>query len=79
MTFWTASLCRVPTVSPAQRSLTTTASALLGAIPLITLTMWFVLAADGTLPVPDGPGIGVDPDPGRLEAATRRVERLEKE
>ena len=38
-----------------------------------------VLAPDGTLPVPDGPGIGVDPDPGRLEAATRRVERLEKE
>jgi hypothetical protein len=47
MTFRTASLCRVPTVSPAQRSLTTTASALVGAIPLITLTMWFVLAADG--------------------------------
>ena len=43
------------------------------------LTEPLVLAADGTLPVPDGPGIGVDPDPGRLEAATRRVERLEKE
>jgi o-succinylbenzoate synthase len=42
------------------------------------LTEPLVLAADGTLPVPDGPGIGVDPDPGRLEAATRRVERLEK-
>jgi len=43
------------------------------------LTEPLVLAADGTLPVPDGPGIGVDPDPGRLEDATRRVERLEKE
>ena len=43
------------------------------------LTEPFVLAPDGTLPVPDGPGIGVDPDPGRLERATRRVERLEKE
>jgi o-succinylbenzoate synthase len=43
------------------------------------LTEPLVLAPDGTLPVPDGPGIGVDPDPGRLEAATRRVERLEKE
>ncbi|MEU4601619.1 hypothetical protein AB0F43_01445 [Kribbella sp. NPDC023972] len=35
------------TVSPAQRSLTVTASALLAAIPLITLAMWFVLAVDG--------------------------------
>jgi O-succinylbenzoate synthase len=43
------------------------------------LTEPLVLAPDGTLPVPDGPGIGVDPDPGRLEAATRRVEWLEKE
>jgi O-succinylbenzoate synthase len=43
------------------------------------LTEPLVLGPDGTLPVPDGPGIGVDPDPGRLEAATRRVERLEKE
>ena len=43
------------------------------------LTEPLVLAPDGTLPVPDGPGIGVDPDPRRLEAATRRVERLEKE
>jgi O-succinylbenzoate synthase len=42
------------------------------------LTEPLVLAPDGTLPVPDGPGIGVDPDTGRLEAATRRVERLEK-
>jgi len=43
------------------------------------LTEPLVLAPDGTLPVPDGPGIGVDPDPGRLDAVTRRVERLEKE
>jgi len=43
------------------------------------LTEPLVLAPDGTLPVPDGPGIGVDPDPGRLEDTTRRIERLEKE
>jgi len=43
------------------------------------LTEPLVLAADGTLPVPIGPGIGVDPDPDRLEAATRRTERFEKE
>jgi O-succinylbenzoate synthase len=43
------------------------------------LTEPLVLAPDGTLPVPDGPGIGVEPDPQRLEAATRRRERLEKE
>jgi O-succinylbenzoate synthase len=43
------------------------------------LTEPLVLAADGTLPVPNGPGIGVDPDPDRLEAATRRTERFEKE
>jgi O-succinylbenzoate synthase len=43
------------------------------------LTEPLVLAADGTLPVPNGPGIGVDPDPQRLEAATRRTERFEKE
>jgi len=43
------------------------------------LTEPLVLAPDGTLPVPDGPGIGVEPDPQRLEAATRRTERLEKE
>jgi hypothetical protein len=35
-----------------------------------------VLAPDGTLPVPGGPGIGVEPDPDRLEAATLRVERI---
>jgi O-succinylbenzoate synthase len=43
------------------------------------LTEPLVLEADGTLPVPNGPGIGVDPDPARLEAATRRTERFEKE
>ena len=43
------------------------------------LTEPLVLEADGTLPVPNGPGIGVDPDPERLEAATRRTERFEKE
>jgi O-succinylbenzoate synthase len=43
------------------------------------LTEPLVLEADGTLPVPNGPGIGVDPDQARLEAATRRTERFEKE
>jgi o-succinylbenzoate synthase len=43
------------------------------------LTEPLVLAPDGTLPVPDGPGIGVQPDPRRLEAATLRTEVLEKE
>ena len=43
------------------------------------LTEPLVLGADGTLPVPNGPGIGVDPDPERLDAATRRMERFEKE
>ena len=40
------------------------------------LTEPLVLAPDGTLPVPSEPGIGVEPDPRRLESATRRVERL---
>jgi len=40
------------------------------------LTEPLVLAPDGTLPVPAGPGIGVEPDQGRLEAATLRVERI---
>jgi len=40
------------------------------------LTEPLELARDGTLPVPSGPGIGVEPAPDRLEAATRRVERL---
>ncbi|MGZ8606214.1 MAG: o-succinylbenzoate synthase [Actinomycetota bacterium] len=43
------------------------------------LTAPFELAPDGTMGVPSGPGIGVVPDPGRLEACTRRVERIEKE
>jgi O-succinylbenzoate synthase len=40
------------------------------------LTEPFVLEADGTMGVPTGPGIGVDPIPERLEACTRRVEVL---
>jgi o-succinylbenzoate synthase len=40
------------------------------------LTEPLVLAPDGTLPVPGGSGIGVEPDPDRLEAATRRAERI---
>jgi O-succinylbenzoate synthase len=43
------------------------------------LTEPFELAPDGTMAVPDAPGIGVDPLPDRLEACTLRVERLEKE
>jgi O-succinylbenzoate synthase len=43
------------------------------------LTDPFELAPDGTMAVPDGPGIGVDPDPERLEACTLRVERMEEE
>jgi o-succinylbenzoate synthase len=43
------------------------------------LTEPLVLGADGSLPVPNGPGIGVDPDPERLDVVTRRIERLEKE
>jgi o-succinylbenzoate synthase len=38
------------------------------------LTDPFVLAPDGTMAVPDGPGIGVEPRPERLESCTRRVE-----
>ncbi len=38
---------RVPTVSPAQQTLTVTCGALVAAIPLMTLTLWFVLAVDG--------------------------------
>jgi O-succinylbenzoate synthase len=41
------------------------------------LTEPFELAPDGTMAVPDGPGIGVEPRPERLEASTRRLERLE--
>jgi O-succinylbenzoate synthase len=40
------------------------------------LTPPHVLASDGTMAVPDGPGIGVDPLPERLAACTLRVERI---
>jgi O-succinylbenzoate synthase len=43
------------------------------------LTEPFELAPDGTMPVPSGPGIGVEPRPDRLAATTVRVERVEKE
>lgn len=43
------------------------------------LTEPFVLDPDGTMAVPSGPGLGVEPRPDRLEAGTLRVERLEKE
>jgi o-succinylbenzoate synthase len=41
------------------------------------LTAPFVLEPDGTMRVPAGPGIGVAPDPDRLEAVTLRREVLE--
>jgi O-succinylbenzoate synthase len=41
------------------------------------LTEPFELAPDGTMAVPGGPGIGVDPLPDRLEACTRRLELIE--
>ena len=41
------------------------------------LTDPFVLDADGTMGVPKGPGIGVDPRPDRLEACTVRSEVIE--
>jgi len=37
------------------------------------LTERFVLSPDGTMAVPRGPGIGVEPLPGRLEACTVRA------
>ena len=40
------------------------------------LTEPFEMAADGTMAVPTGPGIGVVPLPGRLEQATRRRETI---
>jgi O-succinylbenzoate synthase len=40
------------------------------------LTDPFVLDPDGTMAVPDGPGIGVEPHPDRLEACTVRVEEI---
>jgi O-succinylbenzoate synthase len=43
------------------------------------LTDPFELAPDGTMAVPDGPGIGVEPHPARLEESTLRTERIEKE
>src|SRR5439155_24506612 len=38
----------------------------------------FVLAADGTMAVPAGPGIGVEPLPDRLGACTVRTIRVER-
>jgi o-succinylbenzoate synthase len=43
------------------------------------LTEPFQLAPDGTMAVPAGTGIGVDPDPERLRAATVRIEKVGKE
>jgi O-succinylbenzoate synthase len=43
------------------------------------LTEPFELASDGTMVVPTGPGIGVDPIPERLEQTTLRVETVGKE
>ena len=40
------------------------------------LTPPFEMAADGTMAVPVGPGIGVEPRPDRLKACTLRVETL---
>ena len=40
------------------------------------LTEPFELAPDGTMAVPAGPGIGVEPLPGRLAATTVHVERI---
>ena len=42
------------------------------------LTEPFELAPDGTMAVPTGPGIGVEPSSDRLQACTLRVERVEK-
>lgn len=39
----------------------------------------FVLAADGTMAVPEGAGIGVDPRPDRLQACTARLESFDRE
>jgi O-succinylbenzoate synthase len=43
------------------------------------LTEPFELAPDGTMAVPNGPGIGIEPVPERLEDRTLRILRLEKE
>ena len=42
------------------------------------LTEPFLMAPDGTMAVPRGPGLGVRPLPGRLAACTRRIERVAK-
>jgi O-succinylbenzoate synthase len=42
------------------------------------LTRPFVMDLDGTMAVPDGAGLGVEPDPGKLERATLRAERVGK-
>jgi len=38
------------------------------------ITEPFVMASDGTMPVPRGPGLGVEPLPDRLSASTLRTE-----
>ena len=43
------------------------------------LTTPICLSPDGTIPVPDGPGIGVDVDLDYLEARTESVDRLVRE
>ena len=43
------------------------------------LTEPWEMAPDGTMAVPSGAGIGVDPLPERLKACTARFERIEKE
>ena len=40
------------------------------------LTEPFAMALDGTMAVPQGPGIGVMPGPDRLAACTLRIESL---
>jgi L-alanine-DL-glutamate epimerase-like enolase superfamily enzyme len=37
-----------------------------------------VLGEGGTMAVPTGPGLGVEPRPERLAACTRRVERVSR-
>lgn len=43
------------------------------------LTDPFVMAPDGTMAVPAGPGIGVEPRPDRLQACTERIESIERD
>jgi o-succinylbenzoate synthase len=40
------------------------------------ITPPFVLGEDGTIPVPTGPGLGVEPRPDRLEVCSVRVEQV---